>query len=189
MTDNQLIVLLASQLDAAVVSGGWNYLTIQKDQPTQQGVPFDGAVFFQKLFDHPYGSPMLSKVSNYPTMTFTETDEQWYETHFQISALVTQDPTNLSLPTASDVANYVKMYLASRASRSVLMAQNVGTLRVTEVRDPAFQDDRERFEYHPNFDIVLTHIRTIELTIPGTNDVRGAIVAGIPFEGVFPVPD
>lgn len=184
MKDNDLIALLSSQIDAAVLSGGWTFPTIQKDEPTQQGQPSPGAVYFQKLFDHPYGSPMLSKVSNYPVMTFTETDQQWYETHFQISSLVTQDPTDLTLPTASDVANYVKMYLASRTSRNVLMAQNVGTLRVTEVRQPAFQDDRERYEYHPSFDIVLTHIRDIEITIPGTNDIRPYLG-----QGVFPVPE
>lgn len=179
MTDNQLIALLASQLDAAVLSGGWSFNVIQKDQPTQQGVPTEGAVFLQKIQDHAYGSPMIRKDSNYPTKTFTEHNDQWYETTFQISALVTQDPENLTLPTASDVANYVKMYLASRTSRMVLMQQNVGTLRVTQVRDPAFQDDRERYEYHPNFDIVLTHQRTLDIVIPGTNDVRQDFIVGV----------
>ena len=185
LTDNQLIGLLATQMEAAVASGGWNLIVEQKDQPTQQGIPTAGAVFFQKLHDHAYGSPKIRKVSNYdPSVpgspkTFTEYEDQWYETTFQISALVTQDPTNLSLPTASDVANYVKMYLASRATRSVLMQQNVGMLRVTQIRDPAFQDDRERFEYHPNFDITLTYERTIEIVIPGTNDVRQDFIIGV----------
>lgn len=189
MTDNGLIALFTSQIDAAIASAGWTFDSIQKDQPTQQGQPTPGAVYFQKLFDHAYGSPMISKVSNFPEMTFTETDSQWYETTFQVSALVTQDPTNLSLPTASDVANYVKMYIASRAARSVLMAQNVGMHRITEVRNPPFQDDRERYEYQPNFDVVLTHIRPINIEIPGTNIVIGNIVSGFKGQGVFPVPE
>lgn len=179
LNDNALIDLLATQLEAAVLHGGWSFIVEQKDQPTQQGVPSEGAVFFQKIQDRPYGSPMIRKVSNFPTMTFTEHNDQWYETTFQISALVTQNPENLTLPTASDVANYVKMYLASRASRMVLMQQNVGILRVTQVRDPAFQNDRERFEYHPNFDLTLTYQRTIDIVIPGTNDVRQDFIKGV----------
>lgn len=189
MTDNGLIALFTSQIDAALANAGWTFNVIQKDQPTQQGQPSAGAVYFQKLFDHPYGSPMISKVSNYPVMTFTETESQWYETTFQVSALVTQDPTNLSLPTASDVANYVKMYIATRSARAVLMAQNVGMHRITEVRNPPFQDDRERYEYQPNFDVVLTHIRPIDIVVPGTNIVKGAAISGFSGEGIFPVPE
>ena len=187
MKDNDLINLVAGQLESASVAAGWNYIVIQKNEPTQQGVPTAASIFFEKLFDKPYGHPSHSLAINDDIQSFTSTEEQWYETHFQVSTLVTQDPENLSLPTASDVANYLKMYIASRQSRSVFMAENVGTLRVTEVRNPYFENDKHRMEAHPSFDIVFTHIRDIEFQVPGTNIVEGTVIEGIDSVGVFPV--
>jgi hypothetical protein len=179
MTDNELISLLAGQMDAAVAAGGWPYLTIQKYQPTQQGIPSQPAVFFEKLFDHPYGSPCNYLTLNSDQMAFSETSVQVYESLFQISTLVIQDPEKLWLPTASDVANYIKMYLATPTSRAVFMAQNVGVLRVTSVRNPYFEDDRHRFEAHPSFDINLTYLKDIVFPVPGTNIVEEI--------GIYPV--
>jgi hypothetical protein len=179
MTDNELISLLAGQMDAAVAAGGWPYLTIQKYQPTQQGLPSQPAVFFEKLFDHPYGSPGNHLSLNVDNLGFSETSTQVYESLFQISTLVIQDPGNLTIPTASDVANYIKMYLAAPSVRAIFMAQNVGVLRVTHVRNPYFEDDRHRFEAHPSFDINLTYLKDITFQVPGTNIVEEL--------GIYPV--
>jgi hypothetical protein len=179
MTDNELIFLLAGQMDAALAQAGWSFLTIQKYQPTQQGIPSDPAVFFEKLFDHPYGHPGNYLSLNADQLGFSETSVQVYESLFQISTLVIQDPMNMSLPTASDVANYIKMYLVTPRSRAVFMAQNVGLLRVTEVRNPYFEDDRHRFEAHPSFDMNLTYLRDIVLPVPGTNIVEE--------DGIYPI--
>jgi hypothetical protein len=188
MTDNDLINLLATQMEAAVANAGWNLLVIQKGEPTQQGQPSDGAVYFEKLFDHPYGFPGFNLTLNSNQTDFSETESQWYETRFQISALVTQAPDNLSLPTASDVANYVKMFMASRPTRAALMAQNVGMLRVLEVRNPWFEDDRSRMEASPNFDLVLVHQRDLVVIVPGTNIIVGTVIPEVPQQaGVFPV--
>jgi hypothetical protein len=175
MTDAQLIFLLAEQMDAAVEAGGWDYPVIQKNQPTQEGIPVNPAVFFEKLFDHPYGYTSHELDYNNDMASFSETTTQVYETTFQISALVIQNPSDLTLPTASDVVNYVKMFIATPTIRQIFMAQNVGLLRVTQVRNPYFEDDRHRMEAHPSFDIVLTYNKDIEMQIPGTNIIDGDI--------------
>jgi hypothetical protein len=172
MLDNQLIALVATQLETASAAAGWNYLVVQKDEPTQQGTPTAPTIFFEKLFDRPYGWPMDSYAYQATPNNFLETETQLTETTFQISSLVIQNPTNLELPTASDVANFMQQYLSARWSIATFMGQDVGVLRVTSVRNPAFTDDRTLFEYSPNFDITFTHSRTVSNTV---NSVSTAV--------------
>lgn len=175
MTDNQLVQLIAGLIDAGVTSGGWQAFippAIQKDQPTQQGTPTGSAVFLEKLFDDPYGWPMASRAYNLTTGNYDEIETQLYRTTFQISGLVKQDPTQVNLPTASDVVNYVKSYVASRQIAMQLQASSgVGIERVTNVRNPPFQDDSDQFEFHPNFDIVVSYTRTIVFSVPAADKV------------------
>jgi hypothetical protein len=191
MTDNQLIQFMATQLDAASEASGWNYPVLQKNNPTLEGIPAAPAIFFEKLFDHAYGWPIESFVYNSTPDNFSDNETQLYETTFQISALVIQDPENLNLPTASDVANYVKLWLTHPVTLQQFRSQNVGLLRVTQIRNPYFEDDRHRFEAHPNFDLVLTHDNTLTLTVPAANRAVPApsndpTITGT---GLFPVPD
>ncbi len=123
MTDNQLISVLSAQLETASANAGWNYPVLQKDQPTQQGVPYDPTIFFEKLFDYEYGYPMLRPTyqPNTPQgKTFNNKEVQWIETTFQISAFVIQEPEDLSIPTASDVTSYLKRYLSGRPTMQAL---------------------------------------------------------------------
>jgi hypothetical protein len=179
MLDNQLINLLATQLEAASAAAGWNYIVVQKDQPTQQGIPTAPTIFFEKLFDNQHGWPMDSYAYQSASNNFTETETQMVNTTFQISALVIQDPTNLSLPTASDVANFMQQYLSARWSINAFMEQDVGMLRVTSVRNPAFNDDRTLYEFNPNFDIVLTHSRTVSGTVNSAASATAATFQSI----------
>jgi hypothetical protein len=167
MLDNDLINLLATSLEAATKAGAWLdatgafYGVSQKDQPTQQGIPTVPQVFFEKLFDIPYGYPQLSYSYDSVNNVMTETETQLVETTFQISAFVIQDPTDLTIPTASDVANFIRSYITSRFNLRGWKAQNVNVLRVTRVTNPYIEDDRHRNEAAPSFDLVMTHQRTI----------------------------
>lgn len=192
MTDNELIDIFAGQLELAVVSGGWDFLVIQKNQPEKQGLPSTPSVFFEKLFDHRYGFPIISNTYDSLTDTFVEKNLQVYETTFQVSALVKQDPSDLAIPTASDVVNHVCMYMQSRRVISLLNLVDVAVLRVTAVRNPYFVDDRVRYEGNPNFDIIVTSKREINFSTPAVVQVIGApspIPPGAIGAGVFVVPD
>lgn len=188
MRDKDLIILLAETLEAASAAAGWNYIVIQVNGPTQQGIPVDPAIFFEKLFDEPHGWPKADLVYDEPNDVFKEGSVQTYLSHFQLSALVIQDPSNTDLPTASDVVNYLKQYLQARPTVSKFMAQGINSFRVTQVRNPYFEDDRHRFEARPSFDIVLTHDRSVVFDVPAAHTVDGAIVAGVEGQGTFPVP-
>lgn len=162
MRDNELKILLGQQLDLAVANAGWDFLVVQKDQPHQEGAPDKGTVYFEKLFDTPYG--FAKTVLNYDPLVqkFIETEQQWTRSTFQISALKQEDPSNVAAPTASDITHVMRMHMNSRFVARELIKKNIGLERATEVRNPYFEDDKVRFEAHPSFDVVLIHIKTLE---------------------------
>lgn len=185
MRDNELINLVGQTLTAACVAAGWStFEVLQVQGPTQQGTPSGPSVLFQKLFDAPYGWPKEKLTYNQatpqnPVDSFTDASIQEYQTTFQISSLVIQHPDDTALPTASDVANMMKQYMNARHTISEFMALGVGILRVTQVRNEYFEDDRHRNEAHPTFDIVFTHRRQVDFSVPAVHTVDGE---------VYPVP-
>lgn len=94
------------------------------------------------------------------------TETQQYETAFQVSALATQDPANTESLTASDIVNLARYVLQSAATITALEAQGVGILRISDVRNPYFTDDRQRYEASPNFDFKLTHKQIVTTVVP-----------------------
>lgn len=201
MTDNELINLLAGRLESASAAAtasldwpGGPYSVVQKNPSVQEGTATAPTIYFEKLFDQAYGWPEVSyeHVAAVPPAeqgTFTQTEQQWVETTFQVSALVIQDPNNLSLPTASDVVNYMKQYINARQTIALFKQQGVSVLRVQQIRNPYFEDDRAGFEANPNFDVVLQHKRSISFTVAATNIVRGQVIEGFTDNGIYPVPD
>jgi hypothetical protein len=176
MLDNPLIDLIATQAEAAIASAGWNYVVIQKNGPDQQGLPTNPGVFLEKIGDHRYGYKSVKQTYRPTTDDFAETETQVLETTFQISALVIQNPNDLTIPTASDVANYVCMYMQSNSVISNLRQQGVSILRVSDVRNPYFVDDRERFEGNPSFDLIVTHSNSITISVPSAEKVIGTVI-------------
>lgn len=97
-------------------------------------------------------------------------ENQQYETTFQVSALVAQNPANVGL-TASDYVNKVAAILSSSAAIVSFEAEAVGILRIGNVQNPWFLDDRERNEASPSFTFVLTHKQSIISYSPVVEEV------------------
>jgi hypothetical protein len=180
--DNDLIAFFSSQLEAAMAMSGWGYLVIQNNQPTQQGIPTQPIVFFEKLSDHQYGwAESRYTLNSSPPPgdalpDFSNSELQWVESTFQVTSFVIQDVKDLSLPTPSDVLHYTKLYLNARRTIATFMKNGVSILRVTDIRNPKFQDDRGLFEANPNFDVVLQHRRVIDFSVPGSDTVIGDVI-------------
>lgn len=180
MKDSRVIELLAATLDKcaaimAVEIGVDGIPVVQKDQPTQQGTNSGATIYFQKLFDVPRGTPRLTFGKDDETGVWMDGIQQVYETHFQISALDWQDPTLTNINTASDLVNGVFQLLMIESMRSAMKAENLMVLRVDQVRNPSFENDKGQFEYHPNFDLVLTHNAMRQIPIDSTNVIDGQI--------------
>lgn len=94
------------------------------------------------------------------------TEVQQYETTFQMSSLAVQDPSNANQRTAADLLNYAAYALQNQDFIAAIEEEGVGILRITDVRNPYFMDDRDRFEASPSFDFVLTHKQIIVSQTP-----------------------
>lgn len=166
MTDNELIALLIGILRAAFTAQDLEVKVRQSYQPRQQGTPTPKTVLINKIFNKRFG--YLSRNDEYDedAQVMRHTEKQWMETTFQITALAIQNPTTPEEPTASDLVNNVAQILQTDATLAVLRASNVGIYRISDIRNPYFVDDKERFEASPSFDFITTHEQVYISEVP-----------------------
>lgn len=166
MLDSELVIIIADVLEKAIAASypGLVVPVVQKAQPTSQGTVNGPSVYFEKLFDDPRHWPMtkFGQVDG----VFKERTTQLYESVFQISSLLWQDPNAAVVITASDIANQIYMYLTLPSVIAELRAKGIGYLRITRVSNDKFENDDHRFEAHPSFNWTITNDRTIEVAIP-----------------------
>ena len=168
MNDKQLAALFMAQLLPAMqaTSGLAGVKLARNFQSRQQGANSSPTVYFFKVGDHRHGSPAKKDAYDAQAGTFTHSEIQQYETTYQFSAWVPQDPKDVTGLTESDILNTVSSIMQSDAIISAFNAAGVGILRVTDVRNPYIVDDHDQFEAVPSFDVILTHKRTSVSTIP-----------------------
>lgn len=167
MLDNQLIALIFQILDAGAAAAGIpTVLYKQSYQPTKQGANSVPTCYLNKLFDEVYGSPLRLDQWNEDKTEITHTESQQYATHFQLTALAYQDPSDVNSKTASDILNLSRYTLQSDVGIQSFQAAGVGIQRVTQVRNTPFLDEHNNWEYQPSFDFIITHKQTITSTTP-----------------------
>ena len=167
MLDNALITLIIQTLIAGESVAGIPGTPIaQAFQPTNQGVNTAPTAFIYKISDRRYGFTGTSDVWNPDTSTMDHVETQTYETTFQLSTLATQYPQTPMQYTASDIANLCAAIIQSDLAIATFQAQGVGIERVTDVRNPYFNDDRGQNEANPSFDFTMTHHQIITSSAP-----------------------
>lgn len=189
MTDLELIQMVTAEMDAAIAARGWSFLVLQKDQPTQQGQPTSGVVYFEVMPDLHYGFAYSQLEYKSEVDKFDDREVQQIESTFQISASIPQNPEDLSIPTASDVLTQVKMWLTHRATQTKFRQQKVGVLRVRDIRKPFIVNGEVQFEMLPNFDVTFTHNRSLSIEIPAVHTCEPGTVVDVSGSGTFPVLD
>lgn len=160
-TDNSLIQLFLPIIQNQLVLDGFTDVNVkQSNQPTMQGINNNPTVYFFKLANKRYG--FLGRYDKWDAdlSRMVHHENQYYESTWQVSALVLQYPTDINLPTASDLVNDVASIMQSDNTRSILNQSGVGILRVTDVSNPYFFDDKDNFEASPNFDFTLVYENT-----------------------------
>lgn len=110
-----------------------------------------------------------------PGMVYEEI--QQYLTRFQLSALSTQDPANATQLTASDILNYAAYAMQSETTVASLESVGVGIMRIEDIQNPYFSDDRQRYEASPSLDFTLSYKQQIISYVP---IVQGEIVQILP---------
>ena len=181
MTDAQLQALVLAQLELRIplypqLASIAGLSVAQNFQPRQAGRQSDPTIYFVKISHKRYGFTGTRNTYVPPTDppppppaplgSFLHEEVQAYEQRYQFMALVPQRPSDPFALTASDVLDTVAGIIGSDACRAALQAQGVGILRITDVRNPYFTNDQNRFEADPSFDVVFTHTRTLESSVP-----------------------
>lgn len=178
MTDPELIKLVREVVIAGMATKGWSFPVVQRSQPTQQGIPTETTIYFQKMYDKRYGWPGLTTIPDAPEVgKSTEITTQNMETYFQFSALTVINPKagNDTQNTASDISNFVAALFQRRDCIRTLGKSGVGVLRIKEVDNTYFEDDRHRNEAWPTFEVVFTHQSVTTNVVNNTADVQLAI--------------
>lgn len=143
----------------------------QRFQPTTTGVNSAPTIFFQTIIP----ARRVGWVGRKETgeeMVHTET--QWMETTLQIGALawVAPDAPDDAL-TAVDLCRMAADILQGDRGLAVLGAHRVRPLRIGEVRNTYFTNDRDQFEASPSFDVVLSHVQTRVGVTPPVSEIIG----------------
>lgn len=173
MRDNDLIRLFLPIMQNGLIEYGFDDVSVkQSNQPTQQGINTDPTVYFAKISDHRYG--LLKTLDSYDpdTAIMSHQEMQIYETAFSVTALVLQDPKKPYGYTASDLVNTVAAIMQSDDTCAKLAIDNVGILRIIEISNQYFTDDRDQFEAAPSFNFVLTHRQNRVTTQPVIESVE-----------------
>lgn len=180
MRDNQLIKIFRPIIiDGLRDLFGWpNCSVIQSFQPHQQGASTKPTVYFYKVMDHRVGGALWKDTYNEDTEKFDHVEIQTYETTFQINAMITEDPANVDQITPSDIINSVAQILQSYKTIQTLKSHDVQILKISDIRNPYFSDDRGRFEAVPSFDFILISKFSSASEVPVINSSQ---------YGIFPV--
>lgn len=163
--DNQLIQIFLPIIQNGLVADGFtNVITKQSNQPTQQGINTSPTIYFFKVSGRRYG--FLGRYDKWNSTQMTHTENQYMEATFQIMALVLQNPITPNQYTASDLVYEVSSIMQSDNTRDILNESGIGILRVTDLLNPYFLDDRDQFEASPSFDFTLTYLNSRQSVSP-----------------------
>lgn len=178
MNDNQLITLILAVLNAQLADVGLTGTVLVKAyQPIRQGVEQSPGYeptksgYLVKLFDKRDGFPREDYVYNATDEAEIRTQTQVYHSTFQLTALAVQVPGATTMLTASDVANLLAGLLQNPETMAAFQAQGVGILAITDIRNPYFLDDRDRYEASANFDFTLVHNQVLTKSVPYSDTV------------------
>lgn len=175
MNDNPLIGNLITVIQTGLTVQGLSVGIQQAYQPQEEGSPSAPVILLHKIGDKRYGWPKRSDVFNSDTGIMTHTELELMETTYQCDALAIQNPSNVTQLTAADYLKSVAMVLQSDACVTSLEMLGIGILRIQQIKQTYFQDDKGRFEASPMFEFTVTHTNTLSQVINSTSTVTAGI--------------
>lgn len=157
MTDNATYQLLKPIIENGMTAQGLTCDLLRSNQPTVSGARSTPSLYLSKINDHLHGTPR--RYSQTINDEFKLIDEQTVESTFQITAWVRQTPESVNAP--DDYAHMAKSILQTEETINAFVAAGCAVLRITDIRTPYMQDDRDEFQMFPSFDFTLIHKRSI----------------------------
>lgn len=157
MLDFELFKFFKVIVDQTLADNGINAEMTQSYQPTSQGVDPEITVFMENINDRRHGFRKVDEIWNAGNNDFDHVETQQMETDFQMGCIAIQDPTKTGQLSAKDILNIVAAGLQSQFTIEALRAQDMGILRITDIRNPKFSNDASDFQASPSFDFTVTH--------------------------------
>lgn len=177
MRDKPLFILLRQTLIAGLVARGLtDVLVTQAFQPTQQGQPSARTVYFSKAFEHAHGSPKSSSIYDGTGRVLKRNDKQIIESTYTFGATVTENITDMSALTVSDLLKIARAIVQTTDFQQTLIENDVGILRVLDIREPKIRSDRDQFKTEPTFDLIVSHRDTYTVAVPGIDVFTADII-------------
>lgn len=161
MNDNQVWQILTATFNQALTDA--NFATVKfarSYQPRQEGAISSDALYCHKISSKRYGWQKHADVFNAGDDDFDHTESQIIEAVYQVSAEVSEDPSDINQITSFDIVHGVALQLNSLAVRKALKVGGIGIIRITDVRTPYFVNDSDRNEAEPNFDFTINYTIT-----------------------------
>jgi hypothetical protein len=157
-TDNSLIQIFLPIINAGLIADGFTDVIVkQANQPTHQGSPTAPTIYFYKVASKRYGFLGRSDTWNGITSKMDHIEAQYYESTWSLQSLVLQNPTTPNQYTTSDLADEAASIMQSDSTRDILNSNGIGILRISDIVNPYFADDRNNYEAVPSFDFVLLY--------------------------------
>lgn len=141
-------------------------------QPLTMGVNSGPTVLMQSISNYRYGSMRREEIPVFEAgeiTHFIHREVQWWETTLQINGMARRDPTKpdfLTALSAMDIAKMASDILQGDAGMSVLAAERVRPLRVTQIRTVQFVNESDQYEASPSFDVVLVYPEAVYSETP-----------------------
>jgi len=173
MNDVDLIKAFAPEIETAMASYSMPVSVVGANQPTEQGANSTATIYFQKIGDKRIGLPRIAKVYNPTEGYFDRSVSQKYESTFQIDTMIRK--TTATTITNSDYLNAVAMIMNSIDFIKTIKSKGITMLRITEVRDPYFKDDKNQFQSNPSFDFTIVYNRAMLSTVKKISTVEHKI--------------
>lgn len=163
MTDKELIIAFASPVETTMTALGTTIQIVSAYQPETQGTETTATIYFSKVADKKIGMAKILKSFNHTSNKFDKSHVQRYESTFQVEAVVRN--TTASDLTNSDILNMVAIIMNTDEYIQTIASSGVKILRITDIRNPYFKDEREQFQAMPSFDFTLVYNRAIISTV------------------------
>jgi len=163
MKQKQLEASIRLSLITQLARHGVSFPVIAGFQPTKQGRVKDGIYFFP-LNIGKRGWQSRKYVD--PADDIVQSETQINESMYQFQAFVQDDVQDSNQLLAADVLAIVRGSLQSLPFVEAMTAAGIGVQRPTDIVNPSFVNEQDQFEFNPNFTIIFTHRRTIEMTTP-----------------------
>lgn len=166
MNDKQLYEVLFPLLDSLLPAFGIPTFRRGKSFQQPRDTQSNGVtIYFHKIGDRRIGFPHRKNVWDADAGAFIHTEKVLMETTFQADAEGTYNGM-----TQADILNRVAMVLQSDAALAVLKSNNLGILRITDIRQTFFRDGENRYEPDPSFDFVIGHDHVFVGSSPKIDD-------------------